>query len=218
MQSSRSHWKSNFQEVGRKNHRRRRRIKKHSRTSPDVQFKEFSWTKQKTRPKTDYERIGKTISKKSDQKTKRQNAARENKKPLARNVNLILTKKLGLKWTMNGLEKPFRKKSDPKNWKNQNAIAACEQKTTSEKANFCSNTVFFFFKIRAKKIHATKALAFSLQFLFRHDQNYYSNLTSKIMKMCKQILKTAPQCNSNSLNYRNHDVPSNTRYRSAAIN
>ena len=36
-------------------------IKKHSRTSPDVQFKEFSFTKQKTRPRTDYEWIGKTI-------------------------------------------------------------------------------------------------------------------------------------------------------------
>ena len=35
--------------------------KKHSRTSPDVQFKEFSLTKQKTRPRMDYEWIGKTI-------------------------------------------------------------------------------------------------------------------------------------------------------------
>ena len=35
-------------------------VEKHSRTSPDVQFKEFSLTK-KTRPKTDYEWIGKTI-------------------------------------------------------------------------------------------------------------------------------------------------------------
>ena len=56
---------------------------------------------------------------------------------------------------MNGLEKPFRKKSDPKNRKNsknQSEIAACEQKTTSEKANFCSNTVFsLYFEIRAKK-------------------------------------------------------------------
>ena len=45
---------------------------------------------------------------------------------------------------MKGLEKPFRKKSDPKNRKNsknQSEIPACEQKTTSEKANFCSNTV-----------------------------------------------------------------------------
>ena len=35
--------------------------KKHSRTSPDVQFREFSLTKQKTRPRTDHEWIGKTI-------------------------------------------------------------------------------------------------------------------------------------------------------------
>ena len=107
---------------------------------------------------------------------------------------------------MNGLEKPFRKKSDPKNRKNsknQSEIAACEQKTTSEKANFCSNTVFsLYFKFRAKKFHAANPLAFSLHFLFRRDQNHYSNLTSKIMKMCEQILKkkTAPQYNSNSLN------------------
>ena len=50
-------------------------------------------------------------------------------------------------------------------------------------------TVFsLYFKIRAKKIHAAKPLAFSLHFLFRRDQNHYSNLTSK-MKMCEQILK-----------------------------
>ena len=69
-------------------------------------------------------------------------------------------------------------------------IAACEQKNTSEKANFCSNTVFsLYFKIRAQKFHAGKPLAFSLHFLFQRDQNHYSNLTSKIMKMCEQILK-----------------------------
>ena len=106
---------------------------------------------------------------------------------------------------MNGLEKPFRKKSDPKNWKNsknQSEIAACEQKTTTDKANFCSNTIFsLYFKIRAIKFHAAKPLAFSLHFLFRCDQNHCSNLTSKIMKMCEQILKKrAPQYNSNSLN------------------
>ena len=94
---------------------------------------------------------------------------------------------------MNRLGKPFRKKSDPKNRKNrknQSEIAACEQKTTSEKANFCSNPVFsLYFKFRSKKFHAAKPLAFSLHFLFRRDQNHYSNLTSKIMKMCEQILK-----------------------------
>ena len=64
------------------------------------------------------------------------------------------------------------------------------KKTTSKKANFCSNTVFsHYFKIRAKNFHATKPIDFSLHFLFRRDQNHYSNLTSKIMKMCEQILK-----------------------------
>ena len=93
---------------------------------------------------------------------------------------------------MNELGKPFTKKSDPKNRKNsknQSEIAACEQKTTSEKANFCSNTIVsLYFKIRAKKFHAAKPLAFSLHLLFRRDQNHYSYLTSKIMKMCEQIL------------------------------
>ena len=95
---------------------------------------------------------------------------------------------------MNGLAKPFRKKirskKKRKNSKNQSRIAACEQKTSNEKANFCSNTVFsLYFKFGAKTIHAAKPLAFSLHFLFRRDQNHYSNLTSKIMKMCEQILK-----------------------------
>ena len=113
---------------------------------------------------------------------------------------------------MNGLEKSFRKKSYPKNRKNsknQSEIAACEQKITTDKANFCSNNIFsLYFKIRAKKFHAAKPLAFSLHFLFQRDQNHYSNLTSKIMKMCEQILKktTAPQYNSNSLNCKNRSA------------
>ena len=43
---------------------------------------------------------------------------------------------------VNGLEKPFRKKSDSKNRKNsknQSEIAACEQKTTGAKWKFNSN-------------------------------------------------------------------------------
>ena len=84
-----------------------------------------------------------------------------------------------------------------KNSKNQSEIAACEQKTTSEKANFCSNTVFsLYFEIKAKKFHAAKPLIFSLHFLFRRDQNHYSNLTSKIMKMCEQILKKRQRPNT----------------------
>ena len=69
---------------------------------------------------------------------------------------------------MNGLRKPFRKKTDPKNRKrnskNQSEIAACEQKTTSQKAKFRSNTVFsLYFKIGAKKFYAATQLAFSLR-------------------------------------------------------
>ena len=116
---------------------------------------------------------------------------------------------------MNGLEKPFKKilsKKSKKNSKNQSEIAACEQKTTPDKVNFCSNNVFLlYFKFTAKNIHTAKPLAFSLHFLFRRDQNHYSNLTSEIMKMCEQILKkkTAPQYNSNSLNCK--------KFRSAII-
>ena len=46
-----------------------------------------------------------------------------------------------------------------------------------------------YFKIRAKKFHAAKPLAFSLHFLFRRDQNHYSNSTSNFMKMREQIFK-----------------------------
>ena len=89
----------------------------------------------------------------------------------------------------NHTEKTQSKKSK-KSSKNQSETVACERKTTTEKPNFCSNTVFsVYFKIRAKNYHATKPLTFSLHFLFRRDQNHYSNLTSKIMKICEQILK-----------------------------
>ena len=55
---------------------------------------------------------------------------------------------------------------------------------------FLFNTVHsLYFKIRAKKVHARKPLAFSLRFLFRRDQNHHPNLNSKIMKMCEQFLK-----------------------------
>ena len=107
---------------------------------------------------------------------------------------------------MKGLEKPFRKnliQKIEKTVKIKVKLPHVNKKTTTDKANFCSNTVFsLYFKIRAIKFHAAKSLAFSLHFLFRRDQNHCSNLTSKIMKMCEQILKkkTAPQYNSNSLN------------------
>ena len=79
--------------------------------------------------------------------------------------------------------KTILKKPDPKKRKKTVKIKVKQKqlphvRTTSEKANFCSNTVFsLYLKIRAKKIHAAKPLAFSLHFPFRRDQNHYSNLT-----------------------------------------
>ena len=71
------------------------------------------------------------------------------------------------------------------------------KKTTSDKAKFSSNTVFsLHFKFRAKKFHAAKPLAFWLHFLYRRDQNHYTNLTSKIMKMCEHILKKVKRPNT----------------------
>ena len=103
---------------------------------------------------------------------------------------------------MSELGKPFRKSDPKKTVKIKVKLPHVNKKTTSKKANVCSNTFFsLYFKIRAKKIHAAKPLDFSLHFLFRRDQNHYSNSTSKIMKMCEQILKkTAPKNNSNYLN------------------
>ena len=118
---------------------------KNSRTSPDVQFQEFSLTKQK----------------------------------------------LDLEWTMtweNHSEK--YKKTNLKNSKNRCQNATFERKTTSEKANFCSNTILSLCsKTLVNNVHAAKPIAFSLHFQFRCDQNHYSNLTLKIMKMCEQIFK-----------------------------
>ena len=55
-----------------------------------------------------------------------------NKKTSIENGKFNSNKKLGLEWTINGLGKPFRKKSDPKNRKktriNQSEIAAIEHK------------------------------------------------------------------------------------------
>ena len=50
-------------------------------------------------------------------------------------------------------------------------------------------TPFSHSTLKLEKNNAAKLLAFSLHFLFRRDQNEYSDLTSYIMKMCEQILK-----------------------------
>ena len=75
-------------------------------------------------------------------------------------------------------------------------------------------------KLEQKKIHAAKPLAFSLHFLFRRDQNHYSELTSKIMKMCEQILKKRQRPNKIQILWivKNQEKANNSpSYRCAAI-
>ena len=64
------------------------------------------------------------------------------KRPLA-NGNLAKTKKLGLEWNMNGMRKPFRKKSDSKNRKNS--------KNQSEISPFSHSTLKLEQKISSRK-------------------------------------------------------------------
>ena len=113
---------------------------------------------------------------------------------------------------MNGLGKSFRKKSYFKKLKknskikvrlpNVNKKPLARMRFFAQALNSKINVFSLYFKIRAKAIHTAKPHAFSLHFLFRRDQNHYSNLTSKIKQICEQTLKrqTAPKYNSKSLN------------------
>ena len=101
---------------------------------------------------------------------------------------------------MNGLGKPFRKKSDPK--KSKKTVKIKVKLTHVNKKPLPINRIFVqtpyshsTLKFRAK-FHAAKPLAFSLHFLFRLNQNHYSNLTSEIMKMCEQIFKKRQRPNT----------------------
>ena len=110
--------------VKQKNFLRQIKKNKHSRTSPDVQFKKNSLNKENTGPGTDYMFIGKTISdnqiskKNLKKKTENQcqNAACE-QKTTSEKGKFDSNKIPGLEGTMNELVKPFRKKFCPKYWK-----------------------------------------------------------------------------------------------------
>ena len=153
-----------------------------------------------------------------------QSAACEQKKPLPRNENLIQTKKLGLEWAVNGLGKPSRKKSAPKIEKTVKIwvkLPRVNTKPLPRNRIFVQTPFSHYFKIRAKKIQAAKPLAFSLHFLLRRDQNHYSNLTWKIMKMCEQILKKRQRPNTIQILWivKNQEKANNSpSYRCAAIN
>ena len=86
--------------------------------------------------------------------------------------------------------------------KDQSEIAACEQKTIIEKANFCSNTVFsLYFKFRAKKISRRKTTRFFaplpvskrpkslLQFGFKNNENVNRSLRKRRRPNTIQILE-----------------------------
>ena len=84
---------------------------------------------------------------------------------------------------MNGMGKPIRKKIGSKKPLARNRM--------------CAQTPFSHSTLELeRKNQATKPLAFLLHFLFRRDQNHYSNLTSKIMKMCEQIFKKRQRSNT----------------------
>ena len=57
-------------------------------------------------------------------------------------------------------------------------------------------TPFSYSTLKLEQKNSRRKNSFSLHFLFRHDQNHYSNLTLKIMKMCEQILKKRQRPNT----------------------
>ena len=154
--------------------------------------KNFHWLNRKTRPRMDYNWIEKSILKKNQNKKIRNKQKinvkmpHVNKKTTSEKWKFNSNKKLGLEWALNGLGKPIKKnpiQKIEKTVKIRVKLPHVNKKPLTEKPNFCSNIVFsLYFKIRAKKIHAAKPLAFSLHFLFRRDQNHHPILTSKIMK------------------------------------
>ena len=121
---------------------------------------------------------------------------------------------------MNGLGKPFRKKAIhkiEKTVKIKVKLPHVNKKPLARKRIFVQ-TPFSHSALNFERKNFTpqNPFGFSLHSLFRRDQNHYSNLTTKIIKMCEQILKkkTAPQYNSNSLNCKK---PRARQYSSAQL-
>ena len=128
-----------------------------------------------------------------------------NKKPLARNENLIQTKnkaynELWIDWE-NHLEKNPIQKIE-KTVKIRVKLPHVNKKTT-EKPNFCSNTVFsLYFKIRSKKVHACKTTRFFapfpvsawpkslLQFDFKNHENVWTDLKKNIARRIPETTRS----------------------------
>ena len=99
---------------------------------------------------------------------------------------------------MNGLGKPFRKnpiKKSKKTVKIKVNSPLVNKKPIARKRIFVQTPFSRSTLILEQKNQAARPLSFRLHFLFRRDQNPYSNLTSKIMKMCEQILKKRQSLN-----------------------
>ena len=90
---------------------------------------------------------------------------------------------------MNGLRKSFKEKSYPKNEKSKDQAMklphASKKKPPVRKRTFVQ-TAFSHSTSEWKKSSRCKTTRFLLHFLFRREKNHYSNLSSKIEKMCKQ--------------------------------
>ena len=89
-------------------------------------------------------------------------------------------------------ENHLEKKSDPKTEETvtiEVKFPYVNKKPLARKQIFVQTPFSLCFKIRVKNFHDAKLLAFLPHFIFRRDQNHYFNLTSKIAKMCEQIVK-----------------------------
>ena len=97
------------------------------------------------------------------------------------------------------LENPLDKNQIQRidNSKNQSQNAACEQKTASKKANFCSNAVFsVYVETKGKSFSQQNHLIFRFTCCFGVAKLY---LTTEIMKICEQFLSTSQQDSTNTL-------------------
>ena len=108
----------------------------------------------------------------------------------------------------NHLETNPIKKIEKKNSKCQSEIAACEQKTPCEKANFCSNAHRFShstLEFKVKKFHVAIPLFFGMS-------KFYTSIL-EILKICEQILGHRPTTIQMFLNCENVERLNNSRLR-----
>ena len=83
------------------------------------------------------------------------------------------------------LQKQIQSKKLKKNSKDKLKLPHVNKKPPAKKLFFVQTP----FSHSSSNIKQKILLAFSLHFLFRRDQNHYSNLTSKIRKTSAQFLK-----------------------------